>query len=471
MAFLRDRSEYLSQAMQTQFQLRNTLGQLEWQQTETRREVSSLVSRSETALAELAAALLPDLAPATVDAAVALTGYRTMAVRNPAAELQQASAKLRAQITERGHVIEQELARIEAEPMFQNRLLLRAPRTGTLVREIRELEEFRQPFAETLHKCDHPRMQRLLDVEYGLPSYSVPFWRLSYYSDWKAADEISAQLGGNKPFAEVRSEYLSARDAVSVYDTKISKLRTEFAKGEEVERDHSLFTAEKKALADGKHPLQEQLAKMPEQFLKDARIQLERHLADLDLVMIGDRLQQMPQLELLAKRYYGLRKQTEYLRQTSAQLIDGPKSALEQTMSKLQSDINKYQRPKYAGKRFDLAPFDKMKERERRCLDMMQRKQQAQAAIVSFHAYEHGRLDEDFLWWDLITDGQVKANYIDEVARFKAMHPTYKYRRPKPKLGDETSGEVEFIDDDGNAAVAVIDTIDSFHQHHHTDFS
>lgn len=471
MAFLRDRSEYLSQAAQTQYQLRNTLSQLEWQQTETRREVSSLVSRSETALAELAAAVLPDLDQGTVDTAIALTGYRAMAVRNPVTELQQAQAKLRTQITERGRVVAQDLARLEAEPMYQNRLLLRAPRTGTLVREIRELEEFRQPFAETMHKCEHPRLQRLIDVEYGLPSYSVPFWRLSYYSDWKAADEIAAQLGGQKTFADVRSEYLSARSAVDVYDTKINKLRTEFAKGEEIERDHGQLTAERQALAEGKHPLQEQLGKMPEQFLKDARIQLERHLADLDLVMIGDRLQQMPHLELLAKRYYGLRKQTEYLRQTSAQLIDGPKSALEQTLSKLQSDINKYQRPKYAGKRFDLAPFDKMRERERRCLDMMKRKQQAQVAIVSFHSYEHGRLDEDYLWWDLITDGKVKANYIDEVAHFKAMHPTYKYRRPKPKTSEELSDDVEFIDDDGDAAVAVIDTIDSFHQRHQTDFS
>ncbi len=473
MASLRDRSEYLSQAGQMQSQLRSTIQKLDQAQAQARREVSSLVSRSERALAELAEAILPDLNAATVEAAIALTGYRTMAVRNPAEELQKAQSKLRTQITERGQAIAQRLVAIEAEPRFQNRLLLRAPRTGTLVREIAELSEFRHPFAETLRQCEHPRLQRLLDVEYGLPSYSVPVWRLSYYSDWKAGDEIIEQMseGKEKTFAQVRSEYLSARDAVAVYDGKLSKLRAEVASGEALEAEHTALVAERRALSEGNHPLQEQHEKMPEQFRKDARIQLERHLSELDLVMIGDRLAQAPQLDLLAKRYYGLRKQTEYLRQTSTQLVEGSKSAMEQTLSKLGHEVNKYQRPKYAGKRFDLTQFDKMRERDRRCLDMLQRQQQAQTAIIAFQAYEHGRLDEDFLWWDLVTDGKVKANYIDEVARFKALHPTYKYRRPKAKPSDEVSGEVAFIDDDGDAAVAVIDTFDSFHRNHQSDFS
>mgnify|MGYP001090407662 FL=1 len=343
MASLRDRSEYLSQAGQMQSQLRSTIQKLDQAQAQARREVSSLVSRSERALAELAEAILPDLNAATVEAAIALIGYRTMAVRNPAEELQKVQSKLRTQITERGQAIAQRLVAIEAEPRFQNRLLLRAPRTGTLVREIAELSEFRHPFAETLRQCEHPRLQRLLDVEYGLPSYSVPVWRLSYYSDWKAGDEIIEQMseGKEKTFAEVRSEYLSARDAVAVYDGKLSKLRAEVASGEALEAEHTALVAERRALSEGKHPLQEQHEKMPEQFRKDARIQLERHLSELDLVMIGDRLAQAPQLDLLAKRYYGLRKQTEYLRQTSTQLVEGSKSAMEQTLNKLKHKINK----------------------------------------------------------------------------------------------------------------------------------
>ena len=113
-------------------------------------------------------------------------------------DAQQAQAKeyetllerVKAQLAERSQQISARTAEISELPIFQNRLLLRAPRTGTLVREITELEEFREPLAQVLQKAGHPRLQRLLDVEYGLPSYSVPFWRLSYFADWKAGDEI-----------------------------------------------------------------------------------------------------------------------------------------------------------------------------------------------------------------------------------------------------------------------------------------
>lgn len=475
MAEMISREAYLAAAEATKDKLQTTLRQLEQQQTDSRREVSSLVSRTETALSELAAAILADLSPESIDAAVALTGCRTLAMVNPSTELSKAQTKLKAQVAERAQAISVRLGEISELPIFQNRLLLRAPRTGTLVREIAELEEFREPLAQVLKKAGHPRLQRLLDVEYGLPSYSVPFWRLSYFSDWKAGDEIIAELGGSKTFAEVRSEYLSARDGVSVYDQKLDKLRAEVAQGETIEREYDLLQTEKLAIAESRHPLQAQLARMPEQFLKDARIQLERYLADLDLVMIGDRLQAMPQIEVMAKRYFGLRKQTEYLRQTSSQLLDNTRPAIEQSLTRLQRDITKYQRPKYAGNRFDRDQFQKLGDRNQRCLDLMGRHRQAQQVIVSFHGYENGRLDEDFLWWDLVTDGQLKANYIDEVARFRALHPAYKYRRPKPRqTGEEIDDDgvgVEFIDDDGDAAVAVIQTTDTFLNHHRTDFS
>ena len=473
MAEMISREAYLAAAEATKDKLQTTLRQLEHQQTDSRREVSSLVSRTETALSELAAAILADVSPESVDAAVALTGCRTLAMVNPATELTKAQTKLKEQLAERSQQISARTADISELPIFQNRLLLRAPRTGTLVREITELEEFREPLAQVLQKAAHPRLQRLLDVEYGLPSYSVPFWRLSYFADWKAGDEIVAGIGGNKTFAEIRSEYLSARDGVGVYDQKLSKLRAEVAQGEAVEREYDLLQTEKLAMSESRHPLQAQLARMPEQFLKDARIQLERYLADLDLVMIGDRLQTVPQLDVMAKRYFGLRKQTEYLRQTSSQLLDNTRPAIEQSLARLQRDIAKYQRPKYAGNRFDRDQFQKLGDRNKRCLDLMGRHRQAQQVIVSFHGYEHGRLDEDFLWWDLVTDGQLKANYIDEVARFRALHPAYKYRRPKKRPAGEELDEdgVEFLDDDGDAAVAVIQTSDSFFTNHRTDFS
>jgi hypothetical protein len=470
MAEMLSRDAYLMAAEKTKRELQGTLQTLNQQQAENRREVSSLVSRAETALSELAAVILADLTPQAIDFAVNLTGYTTLATRSPAAELARAEAKLKCQIATRSQQISARISEIERTPMFENRLLLRAPRTGTLVREIAELEEFRQPGADVLARCTHPRLQRLLEVEYGLPSYAVPFWRLSYFSDWKAGDEIVAKFTGQKTFAEVRSEYLRAKEEVSVYDQKLDKLRAEVQAGETIEREHDSLVAEQKAISDGTHDQQVQLGKMPEQFLKEARIQLERYLSDLDFAAIGDRLQRDPQIEMMAKRYYGLRKQTEYLRQTGNQLLDNSRPAMEQSVARLQRDINKYQRPKYYGQRFPREALDKLTQRNTRCMSLLERQRQAQTTIISFHSYENARLDDDFLWWDLITDGRIKANYIDEVAHFKALHPTYKYQRPKQKSDEVVDDDFEVIDDT-DAAVAVIHTSDSYQSDHRHDFS
>ncbi len=468
-------STYVQSARHAREQMRTTLDQLNTQQQATRREVSQLVSRQEVALSELASAILPSLTPAAVEQAVTLTGYRLFATQNPANELRLAQQRILAQVSERDAAIDRRITEIEQLPEFQNRLLLRAPRTGTLTREIAELEEFREPFADVLRRCEHPRLARLIEASYGLPEYSVPFWRLSYFSDWKAADEIVAQFGAGKTFAEVRQQLLTARESVAVYDQKLGKLRAEFQHGETIEREHASLLSEKQSIAESRHPLQEQHGRMPEQFLKQARIQLERYLSDLDLVTIGDRLAQHPDLETMAKRYYGLRKQADYLRQTSSQLLDNARPALEQSIQKLDREINKYSRPKYAYQRVPSDGFAKLAERQRRTSEILARQRDAQTAILAFQSYQLGRLDEDFLWWDLITDGKVKANYIDEVARFRTLHPSYKYRRPKqPKPGEleEIDDDMLLTDDDAvdDAVVAVVSTM---HHHHerNSDFS
>lgn len=152
----------------------------------------------------------------------------------------------------------------------------------------------------------------------------------------------------------------------------------------------------------------------------------------------------------MAKRYYGLKKQAEYLRKTSTELLTNSESGLAQTLSRLDRDISKYNRPKYQYQRFQADDLQKLQSREHRALDLLNRQRMAQAAIVGFAAYEMGRLDEDCLWWDVITDGKVKANYIDEVAQFKAMHPEYKYRRMKRKPGETEivdDGDLELVED------------------------
>src|SRR5262249_35901624 len=152
---------------------------------------------------DLGAALLPELTREHVARAVSLTGYASLAQEDPVGALAREQAAVAARVQE-----------IEQDPRFRDRELLRHPRTGSLTRAKAELEELRAPLHAALSAAEHPRLERLLEVGYGTPSYGVGFWRMSYYEDWKAGDEILAKFPEKKFWSDVRDEVLRARDAV-----------------------------------------------------------------------------------------------------------------------------------------------------------------------------------------------------------------------------------------------------------------
>lgn len=408
-------NRFVAEARRVRSEYATTLRQLEETSKKGQEQLSGLNQRTQSALDDLVASVLPDLSPPSIQRAVQLTGYLPLLQNDIAQRMAQTRQQLETRIGE-----------IAADRRYRDRLLLRAPRVGMLVRDVAELEEFRAPLVELCQKCEHPRLERLLESEYGTPKYAVGFWRVSYYQDWKAADEILARFPANKAFADLAQEYKSARDTIVVYDGKLLKLRDEIGQSEALEREH-----------DEK---QQQVRDLPRVFLQNTREQIGSYLRDLDLISIGDRLSFDPQLEGLAKRYFGLRKQQDYLRETEKHLLENSRAAIAQTLRSMDRDIAKYDRPKYYGSSLPQARFDRLQQwqqRNQRYRGQIDRYNDTQSVIVSFHHYEHGRLDEDFLWWDLITRGRMQGQYIDEVSRFHSHHPHYHYEVPQDLLHDD----------------------------------
>lgn len=404
-------SRYVQEAQRLRREYSQTLARLNQASSEGKGQLAGLEERTASALGELVAALLPDLSQPSIQRAVQLTGYLPLLSN----DLPRAMAQTKQQLEGR-------IAEIEADRRYRDRLLLRAPRVGMLVRDVAELEEFRAPLVDLCEKCQHPRLARLLESGYGTPKYNIGFWRVSYYQDWRAADEILAKFPAGKAFADLRNEYNSACETIAVYDTKLSKLRGEIQASEALEREHG--------------EARQRIEDLPATFLNNAREQLSAYIRDLDLNSIGDRLSFDPQLEGLAKRYYGLRKQTEYLRDTQKHMIAGSRSSIEQSIQAMDREISKYQRPKYAYSSLPASRFERLQQwqrRNERCHGQIERFNDTQHVIVSFNHYDHGRLDEDFLWWDLITHGRIQGQYIDEVSRFHIRHPSYRYEVP-PEL-------------------------------------
>ena len=398
-------SQFL-QAAQTQRQeLQGALAEILRLRAGHERCRAELDERLGRAHGELLAALVPDLSAAALTRAVWCTGYARLAPAavHPAVAAEKQSLGAR-------------LAQIQATPRFHDRELLRAPRTGSLTRAIEELLQFRAPLADFLQQCEHPRLERLLEGGYGTPEYGTPFWRVSFYGDWKAAGEITGRFP-EKTFPALREEILRDREALAVYDQKLGELRAEWAAGQALDEE---YEAKRHALAT-----------LDARWLGQAREALGRHLADLDLSTLGPRFAAYADLDVLAKRCWGLRQQILYADRLTEKHLDAPAADLRTALGKLDRDVTKYSRPKNQWATIPGEAFERrFQSRAPRFQKGFLHYQRAYGSVYGFQSYDRGSLASDYLWWDLMTDGRIDGDFIPEVQHFRQRNPEYVYERP-----------------------------------------
>lgn len=384
--------------------------------------LEELTVRRDAVLTELLAALVPELARPALERAVALTGYGALLQRDPLAAL--TAERQRAEVA---------LRAVEADPALVNRVYLRDPVTGSLTRALAQEQEHLAPLDAFLDRAEHPRLETLIANGYGTPDYDVPWWRLSYYADWQAGDEIVEQFleKGWHEFAEFRAHYEQVKEAADQLRARCRELQAEIDRGIALEAQREALIADLQGGLERRH-------------LQAARHRLEQFLEACGPEAVGERLAQDPEVELLAKAWAGLRKQVVYLTQLRAHQLDEPERRLTQELAKLRRKQLKYRRPKHAATRFTSSEFQRQfKDRRPRFKKHWKRYDRAYTSVSRFERYDRGALRDGFLWWDLMTDGRVNGDFIPEVHRFRQAHPSYRYERP----GDD--------DDEALAAAAV----------------
>lgn len=377
---------------------------------------ADLTKRFDAVENELVKALLPSFSPETFHQAASLTGFTGLLQKNypgtAASERAQRQARMR---------------EIEQDPLYVNRKLLRDPAVGKLTRAIAELEDFRAPSAAVVSKCQHPRLQRLLETGYGTDRYDVPFWRFSHYGDWKAGDEILERFPEKKEFAEILVDYLEAKRNLDTYDPRLASLRAEVADGEQIEKE---YLGHKDALET-----------LEPRYLALARVDLAQHIKDVPLETFSETLSAHSAYSVLTKKYNGLSHQIKYLDAIKEQQIDPARQRVDAEMEKLQKDIVKYSRPKKAftafppdafHKRFDRQKVEKLRQR-------VHRLEKTHTTVYRFDRYDRASFATDFLWWDLMTDGRIDGNFIPEVRSYYEARPGYQYERTSHISDDDFS--------------------------------
>ena len=188
------------------------------------------------------------------------------------------------------------------------------------------------------------------------------------------------------------------------------------------------------------------LANLDALVLADWRGALAGHLAACALPELGDRLAGEPAAELLLKSYAGLAKKVEYLDGLAESGVGRLERDLEAELRKLEHDVSKYSRPKKAWATFDAASFEhRFRDRAPRLEKHWQRYRRGVDTIYAFDRYERAGFAEDFLWWDLMTDGRIDGDFLPEVADYRARYPDRRW----------AGAAAADLDDDRAAAAAV----------------
>ncbi|MBN9418199.1 hypothetical protein ABS71_07395 [bacterium SCN 62-11] len=92
--------------------------------------------------------------------------------------------------------------------------------------EIRRIREHQAALVPLIRECHgHPRFALLLRLGYGTGRYSTPFWRLSFYADRSAAEELCRRTG-KKNFAALLRDYESAMDSYETLNGRLDSLKT-----------------------------------------------------------------------------------------------------------------------------------------------------------------------------------------------------------------------------------------------------
>ncbi len=381
---------------------------------------AELAGQYQRAVADLGSALLPWFTREHLAWAARVAGYAPLQNEDLLGAMEAERASLQSR-----------LAQIEADEDFLHRELLRHPRTGTLVVRRAELVEHAAPWVAVLEAADHPRLERLLEVGYGTPEYAVGFWRLSYYSDWEAGDEILERFPG-KTFAEVRAEVLRARETVPELQRAIADVDRRIAHGQALEHEHGQRT--------------HALATLQERHLHAARVRLVEHLLSIDPQHVAPRLAQAPELQLLFLRASGIVAKQRYLDAVVHEHVGKLKEALLPALHKIDRDLVKFQRPKNRYAQWPAAIIDRrVRSRRDRYDKTFKRFEGTYTTVYVYDDWDRARRYHDFVWWHLMTERRWNGGYIPEVASFDRAHPEWQSGVP---LGDEM--------DDGVAAAAAI---------------
>jgi hypothetical protein len=190
--------------------------------------------------------------------------------------------------------------------------------------------------------------------------------------------------------------------------------------------------------------LSEALPNLESRKLAGLRDEIAAFLADLPDEVVARTAEGSPELDVLAKRFAGLRAKVKYLGEMQNSQLDPMLNQLNEKIAKLDSDIQRFSDPRKRNARFRDEVFQqRFRDRSDYYDGYWNRYSRGYDLVWEFDAYERMRFTEEVLWWDLMTAGRMDGRMLPSVVEYRGSHPDYTFDRSILR------------DDDSSAAAAV----------------
>jgi hypothetical protein len=365
-------------------------------------QIETLKQARSQALDELVQLSLPQLTREAFATLPDLTGYRQFETNDPFAKMERRRQELSARIVA-----------IEADERYVRREQLLDPAAGEMTLKRDELERQHKLLQETVARYEGEWLfLGLVERGYDTEQYSLPWWDLQYYEDWKYADEITEKFE-QQSFRDVVYNYRQVKAGYDEFNRDLLAIKQQIADVE------SLVAERSKALSD--------LETLEVDTLNACRRQLREHLEYIDRDDLAAWSAADPNRTGLLKRIHGIEKKMEYLDEMARRYLDPERDQLAAMIDKIGRKIIKYRRPKNAYARIPVDeansmlrdPTGKLAARRRRYNESYQQ-------VVYFDRYDAFDYGRDMLWWDLMTDGRIDGDFIPEVQSWREQHPGWR---------------------------------------------
>jgi hypothetical protein len=377
--------------------------------TEKRR--NELAERLNVAATQLADALLPDLSQISFQALSEKLGMPELM-----------GILRRGQ--DRETKIDARVAAIEASEPYQTRDSVRG-RAELQLDEVRPL--FDHALKDLRYLDSLPRMQQLMTRQYGTPDYPHRGWwryfKREFLEDWKRADEACAALKAAS-FPEVAARYRERQEQCEVLGRTVHDIEDKLKTISDLEEERERLLAERAAQPDA------------------MRLEAGKRMASL-LKSNTKLIEQLGFPETLQGRIRetdGMEHQVEYLQKLRVK-IEEDAAEVQERAAKLRDERDRYNSNmyRYRNKQFTNDQFAKRFRRDARYDKLYNRYERTGNTVYVFNDYNRTSGLEDFLWWDVMTDGRMDGNFIPEVQEYGAANPNYQYDRSVFASSDNSS--------------------------------